>query len=131
MKLNPTFEFYDLFQFIYDYFNENLFSSELPNCMIVITRKTKIFGYYSNERWINKENIKTDELAINPIYFSKYPLIEMLQTMAHEMVHLWQFHFGRPSVRSYHNKEWGRKMQSIGLMPSNTGKEGKKKQDNR
>ena len=51
----------------------------------------------------------------------------MLQTMAHEMVHLWQFHFGRPSVRSYHNKEWGGKMQSIGLMPSNTGKEGGKK----
>lgn len=127
MKLNPTFEFYDLFQFIYGYFNENLFSSQLPNCMIVITRKTKTFGYYSNERWVNKENIKTDELAINPIYFSRYPLIEMLQTMAHEMAHLWQFHFGRPSVRSYHNKEWGNKMQSIGLMPSNTGKEGGKK----
>lgn len=125
--MKPTLEFYNLFQFIYDYFNEHLFLDALPNCMIVITRKTKTFGYYSNERWINKDNIKTDELAINPIYFSKYPLIEMLQTIAHEMCHLWQYHLGTPSIRSYHNKEWGDKMESIGLMPSNTGQVGGKK----
>lgn len=124
MKQVPTLEFYNLFQFIYDYLNEHLFKNELPNCMIVITRKTDTFGYYSEKRWINKENHMTDELAINPMFFNQYPLIEMLQTMGHEMCHLWQHHFGKPSRRSYHNKEWGRKMQSIGLMPSNTGKPG-------
>ncbi|MET7038814.1 SprT-like domain-containing protein [Elizabethkingia miricola] len=125
--MKPTLEFYNLFQFIYDYLNENLFLNQLPNCMIVITRKNRTFGYYSKERWVNKEKLMTDELAINPMFFSKYPLIEMLQTMGHEMCHLWQDHFGRASRRSYHNKEWGNKMISIGLMPSNTGKPGGKK----
>jgi predicted SprT family Zn-dependent metalloprotease len=123
---NPTREFYELFQYIYDYLNDNLFRKELPNCMIVITRKNKVFGYFSPERWINKEKIQSDEIAINPQYFTKYPLLEILQTMVHEMCHLWQHHFGKPSQRTYHNKEWAEKMISVGLMPSNTGKEGGK-----
>lgn len=124
--MKPTLEFYNLFQFIYDYFNQSLFNNELPNCMIVITRKTHTMGYYSNERWVNKEKIKSDELAINPMYFRKSPIIEVLQTIVHEMAHAWQWHFGTPSRRSYHNKEWGAKMREVGLMPSNTGKPGGK-----
>lgn len=125
--MKPTLEFYSLFQFIYDYFNKKLYNNELPNCMIVITRKSRTFGYYSAKRWVNKESFETDEIAINPMFFNKYPLIEMLQTIAHEMCHLWQYHFGKESKRTYHNKEWGNKMVSIGLMPSNTGKIGGKK----
>lgn len=124
IQMKPTKDFYDLFQFIYDFFNHNLFRNELPNCMIVITRKKGVFGYYAKDRWVNSENIKTDELAINPLFFNKYPIIEIFKTMGHEMCHLWQHHFGTPSRRTYHNKEWGNKMISIGLMPSNTGKEG-------
>lgn len=126
-KKKPTEEFYSLFQFIYDFLNKNLFENELPDCMIVITRKGRTFGYFYPQRWINEEKEKTDEIAINPFFFDKKPLIEILQTMAHEMCHLWQFHLGTPSRRSYHNKEWGGKMMYIGLMPSNTGKPGGKK----
>lgn len=123
----PTTEFYSLFQFLYDFLNKELFEKELPDCMIIITRKTNTFGYFQPERWINKKKIKTDEIAINPFYFDRYPLIEILQTVAHEMTHLWQFHFGTPSIRTYHNREWSDKMQTIGLMPSTTGKpDGKK-----
>lgn len=47
--------------------------------------------------------------------------------MVHEMVHLWQFQYGNPSQKAYHNKEWADKMESIGLMPSNTGRVGGKR----
>lgn len=40
------------------------------------------------------------------------------------MAHAWQFHFGEPGRRGYHNKEWAEKMEAIGLMPSSTGKPG-------
>lgn len=40
------------------------------------------------------------------------------------MAHAWQFHFGKPGRRGYHNKEWANKMESIGLMPSSTGSPG-------
>ena len=47
-----------------------------------------------------------------------------MSTLVHEMVHSYQHHFGKPSRAGYHNVEWGTKMVEIGLMPSNTGKEG-------
>jgi hypothetical protein len=48
-------------------------------------------------------------------------------TLVHEMVHLWQQEFGRPSRRNYHNREWGDKLESVGLMPSDTGEPGGKR----
>lgn len=123
----PTSEFYNLFEMIYSYYNEKLYNGELPNCMFVLTRKKNTFGYFIANRWRNNENFQTDEIAINPLMFGKYELVEILKTVAHEMCHLWQFRLGSPSERTYHNKEWGDKMESIGLMPSNTGLPGGKK----
>ena len=54
-------------------------------------------------------------------------LIELMQTLVHEMTHCWQHCQGRPGRMSYHNKEWSDKMMSIGLMPSSTGKLGGKR----
>ena len=47
-----------------------------------------------------------------------------MQTLVHEMVHLWQAHFGKPGRGRYHNGQWADKMEAIGLMPSSTGKPG-------
>lgn len=124
-KKNPTVEFYSLFQFIYEDLNKNLFNGKLPDCMFVITRKKGTFGYYIPQRWVN-EDFKSDELAINPQYFARYPLIEMLQTIAHEMCHVWQYHLGKPTRTGYHNKEFASKMENIGLMASDTGLPGGK-----
>ncbi len=126
-KSAPTKDFYDLFQYLYDHFNKSLFYGDLPNCMIVITRKRKTYGYFSPERWQNNNTIKSHEIAINPMYFNDHPLVEILKTLVHEMCHLWQEVYGEPSAKTYHNKEWGNKMESIGLMPSNTGEQGGKK----
>lgn len=49
-----------------------------------------------------------------------------MSTLAHEMVHCWQQCFGKPSARTYHNREWSQVMRDIGLMPSSTGKQGGK-----
>src|SRR5262249_14822765 len=51
---------------------------------------------------------------------------EILSTLVHEMVHVWQYCFGKPTRGRYHNREWAAKMKSIGLQPSNTGKPGGK-----
>jgi hypothetical protein len=39
----------------------------------------------------------------------------------HEMVHVWQHAFGKPSAGGYHNKQWAAKMKAVGLQPSSTG----------
>lgn len=56
-----------------------------------------------------------------------FPLIECCQTIVHEMCHAWQCHYGSPSRKGYHNKEWADMMESIGLMPSHSGKPGGKR----
>jgi hypothetical protein len=43
------------------------------------------------------------------------------------MVHQEQKHFGKPSRNGYHNKQWSRWMERIGLVPSATGAPGGKR----
>jgi hypothetical protein len=132
MKQNadPTKSTYNSLTDAFDYYNENLFDGELPRCLITLQRKNmRTAGYYSPGRFkktSGKE--KTDEIAINPAYMEKKKFKEVLSTLVHEMVHLWQEHLGKQNSRTaYHNTEWGEKMESIGLMPSSTGKPGGKK----
>lgn len=120
----PTSEFYEVLQKIYQLFNRELFESELPNCLITVQRKHNVMGYFSSNRWVNVNGIKIHELALNPSYFSSCNFIEVFQTIVHEMCHLWQYECGTPSRRAYHNKEWARKMESVGLIPSSTGRPG-------
>ena len=122
--VKPTLESYDEIQHAYDHFNETLFGGQLPSCMITFQRQKRIMGYVSFRRWVNAKSEYVDELAINPEYFASYPTIEICQTLCHEMVHIWQAHYGIPSRRGYHNAQWARKMKAIGLISSTTGKPG-------
>lgn len=112
------------FQEAYDFFNRHVFGGELPVCFISFQRQKRIMGYVSFQRWVDDEKQYIHELALNPEYFANYPLIEICQTLCHEMVHIWQAEFGTPGRRGYHNHEWAQKMESIGLMPSTTGAPG-------
>lgn len=120
----PTEESYRPFLDAYNFFNEQLFEGQLPVCLITFQRQKRVMGYVSLERWVNEQQQYTHELAVNPEYFATYPLIEICQTLCHEMVHIWQAHFGSPSRNNYHNMEWAKKMMRIGLMPSTTGEPG-------
>jgi hypothetical protein len=62
---------------------------------------------------------------MEPSHFVERP--EVLSTLVHEMVHLWQYHHGKPSRSGYHNTEWAAKMAALGLMPSNTSAPGDKR----
>lgn len=125
--LRPTEEAYAELQFAYDYYNENLFDGGLPPCMITFQRQKRTFGYFSKNRFGRRDGRKTDEIALNPEYFAVVPMVEVLQTLVHEMAHLWQEHFGKPSRACYHNREWADKMEAVGLMPSETGRPGGKR----
>lgn len=128
-KTKPTPQLYEALQYAYDAFNRELFDSALDNSLITLQRQANTYGYMSYNRFaaVGDRQTFTHELALNPDFFGIKPLIEVLQTMVHEMCHLWQFQYGSPSQKSYHNQEWATKMESIGLMPSDTGRVGGKK----
>jgi len=124
---NPTAETTRELVFAYDYFNAILFSGQLPACLITLQRKAGALGYFCAERFINGERRVTDEIALNPAYFAEQTTDDILSTLVHEQVHLWQQHFGEPGRGRYHNRQWAAKMESLGLMPSSTGRPGGRK----
>lgn len=122
---NPTKEAYAELQKAYDHFNHTLFAEKLPACLITLQRKTRTYGYFSQDRFQHtQKGSLTDEIAMNPDHFKTKPLPEVLSTLVHEMAHLQQAYFGRPSRKGYHNKEWASIMKAIGLIPSDTGEPG-------
>lgn len=126
----PTAELYAAIEQAYQFFNERLFEGRLMPCLFVMQRgKNTKCGHFHAEIWdsTEHEDYAADEMSLNPNALKSMGLTETLQTLAHEMCHLEQFHFGEPSRNGYHNKEWGGMMDRIGLTPSNTGEEGGKR----
>lgn len=124
--MNPSNELYGALQQMYEHFNKSLFDSRLPQVIFTAQRQKGTMGYFSPNRWVSKQGKTCHEIAINPAYVGKSALLEVLQTMVHEQCHLLQFVAGKPGRRGYHNKEWARMMQDVGLMPSSTGLPGGK-----
>lgn len=128
MSKKPTIQLYSELQQAYDHFNNELFNNSLPDCILLLYNKEKrCYGYYAKEQFINDDGVKCDAIALNPQHFGNKDIVEVMQTIVHEMCHMWQFHYGKTSRSGYHNKEWGNKMESLGLMPSSTGMVGGKK----
>ena len=114
-------------QAAFDHFNAALFDGKLPDVFITYQRRGRSRGYFSADRFAGRVGkFGKHELALNPDHFVDRTDEQITSTLAHEMVHLWQHAFGKPSSRSYHNTEWAAKMKAIGLMPSSTGAVGGK-----
>ncbi len=123
----PTQQAYNELTKAYNHFNKTLFDTKLPPCLITMQRNKRAYGHFSSKRYRNLNGKITDEIALNPQHFRYRPIEEVLSTMVHEMVHLWQYHFGQPGRRGYHNKQWAQMMERVGLIPSQTGEPGAKK----
>lgn len=126
--LTPTDEQFNALNQAYEYFNQKLFDGILPSCLLNFSRKKGTHGFFAPERWrrVGEDKYSTHEISLTPTTFYR-GLKEILSTLVHEQVHLWQWEFGNPSRNGYHNREWAAKMEEIGLMPSNTGKPGGKR----
>jgi ribosomal protein L37AE/L43A len=125
----------------FTYFNNALFSGRLPEVVLTLQRKKGSLGYHASNRFVDTAAERSgatpaaagsrpagavDEIALNPTSFRDRSLIDVLSTLVHEMVHVAQAHFGKPSRSGYHNAEWAAAMTAIGLVPSDTGKPGGK-----
>jgi SprT-like family len=111
----------------FDHFNATLFDSKLPDVFITYQRRAHSYGYFSPDRFSGRVGEwGKHELALNPDGFIGHTDEQIVRTLVHEMVHVWQHALGKPPARGYHNKEWAAKMKAIGLQPSSTGMVGGK-----
>ena len=125
----------------YAYFNRVLFEGRLPEVVVTLQRHKGSYGYFSGGRFADTASdagtldtatgkivpATVDEIAMNPTTFAGRPTRDVLSTLVHEMTHVEQHHFGKPSRNGYHNAEWGTLMDRIGLTPTDTGAEGGKR----
>jgi hypothetical protein len=117
----------------FDHFNCHLFNGHLPRVLITLNhRSINVLGYYHDQRFSLRtadpiHAPRVSEISLNPKSIEGRSDTEVLSTFVHEMVHLWQFASASPSRGGYHNREWADKMESIGLVPSNTGVPGGKR----
>jgi hypothetical protein len=113
---------YSGLQVAFDFFNAELFGGQLPDPFITYQRRSRTRGYYSHERFAERAaDALRNEIALNPDTFTGRTDREVASTLVHEMCHSWQYAFGKPSRRGYHNREWAQKMKEVGLYPSSTG----------
>lgn len=123
----PTLATYSVLQDAYDYFNEHIFEGKLPECLITLSDSSKrAYGYFRHRPFSSESGDTLDEIALNPFTFQSRDDRAVFSTLVHEMVHLWQHHFGKPK-KTHHDTEWASKMESIGLVPSSTGAPGGKR----
>lgn len=129
MENTITIREYSMLDNAFRHFNQKLFDGELPEVLVTLNRKKGANGYYWHDKFQNRETgDSVAEICLNPDNFEGRSDKEILSTLGHEMVHLWEYFItdGNPSRPGYHNKVWAKKMQEIGLMPSSTGEVGGK-----
>ena len=118
-------------QTAFSHFNKTLFNGELPDAFIVYSRRAHSGGHYAPNRYSGRgSDLHRDELSLNPDGFVGQSDKFICAILVHEMDHHWQEKFGIAKKRKnygYHDKEWAAKMESQGLMPSNTGMVGGKR----
>jgi hypothetical protein len=147
MKRLPTKEQWDALQGAFRYFNEQLFGGQLSQPILSHSRHRGAEGflkpkaYYDSEfagvgpdevaEWVKAgrptvwkdRKIVVNELSLNPDHLlGKVEWV--MSVLVHEMAHHWQWEHGKPSRPGYHNAEWVRKMEELGLKPWEQDRQG-------
>lgn len=120
----PTLQLYPELQEAYDHFNKRLFQIilgvTLRECIIVINNdKPNTKGYHARGIYINKDLEVCDEISLNSRFWGIQSIEESLSTLAHEMAHLYREQTRKKEAKnsSWHDMEWSKAMNAIGLKP--------------
>jgi predicted SprT family Zn-dependent metalloprotease len=131
----PTAEQMDAYQKGWGYYNEKLFDGKLEQPLLSHSRHRGAKGFFNPLAYFDRrywemseeeraewkaaggERLATSEISLNPDHISGRSAAEVYSTLVHEQVHQWQFMFGKPSRRGYHNRQWANKMKEVGLQP--------------
>jgi hypothetical protein len=122
--VNSTRQFYEHVSEIAQHFNRTLFDNSLPIPLFTLKRGIGPLGHFAPNRWIGQGGQLVGEIALNPALFARHSWLQLMQTIAQQQCHLWQYVHGEPSRPGYHNAEWAAKMKQVGLVPSSTGEPG-------
>lgn len=121
-QTDPTKQLYTQLGDITEFLNSHLFGGVLPQPVIRLQVKKNMLGYITAKKtWqYGQTNIKTYELGLNPVYFQSRPLLDLFNTIAHELTHEYCSELHGSST-TYHDKRWMAEALKIGLEPVGKG----------
>jgi hypothetical protein len=126
-ETDPTTAQYAALERTCSHLAEQLFEGRLPKPLLVLNRGLEAATFFGSSRWWAREDGRrlVSEIALNPDMLKRMSERDVAIGIVHELTHLWQDTFGAHLSRpGYHNLEWSKKLESTGLMPSDTGREG-------
>lgn len=118
-----TIESADQWQRAFEFFNSRLFDGELPEVLIqwehqVKKGKPAWCGMFQPKRWGESRGVaEIHYIGIDPVVHYLKNDKETLQTLVHEMCHLWVEAIGKGKIKPFHCKRWAAKMEECGLTP--------------
>lgn len=121
-SLDPTKQLYSQLGDITEFLNKTLFGNVLPLPVIRLQVKPNMLGYMtSSKNWqYGQTQITTYEMGLNPAYFQNRPLIDVFNTIAHELCHEFCSEVHGSST-TYHDRKWQKEALNIGLRPVGKG----------
>lgn len=120
---NYTVKEYVGFAEAFEFFNAELFDGSLPDLLITLGSGSSFRGQYGASKFISRNDggDVASELKLNTDTFIDRFDMDILSTFVHELVHHQQHHQGRPSRGNYHNKEFSKMMEEVGLHTTKDG----------
>src|SRR6185436_13537559 len=99
-----TSKTYEDIQTAYNHFNSELFDGTLPEVLLTLVPHKSAYGYFRHEAFTVTDKTKDiiHELALNPFSFGGRTDDQIMSTLVHEMVHLWQSLHGTPLKKAGH-----------------------------
>lgn len=126
----PTAAVYASIEAGLEFLNRRLFGGALRKCVVTLDHRRNRAGYFCPGCFGDHEGNVVHEVSLNANYFPFRPLEETVSTMAHELTHQWREDYGpvnrkgSKGKRGYHDRVWGQKALSIGLLPTHNGRPG-------
>jgi len=107
---------------IFDFINQEMFQSELPEILITIEsdkKKGKVAGWYQGKTYWKHENESIAQINICAERL-RNTWLEISETILHEAVHFYCYLHGTPARNNYHNLVFKETAESFGLVVQKT-----------
>jgi len=118
-----TLQLFGAFTDAHNFFNSRLFNDMLSHVALTLNRNIKSAGHYMQSAWVEDVGATIPEININPDMLQSGAK-ELMSNLVHEDCHLFQHLHGKPGKDCYHNWEFARIMEHVGLRCSTTGRPG-------
>ena len=102
-----------------DLFNITFFKEQRASKINISFEKTRV-NTLGNHKIIRNRSEIIENINFNSVHLNR-PLWEILLTLLHEMTHIWQANYEKPSNNWFHNREFKHKMLDFGIECNNKG----------